>query len=59
MEGERVEAVSRIRSGPLNDTQRLKKYLLVRKGKVLMVRALRLLDEDNMKVCVQFSATFR
>jgi len=47
---EREEAVKRIRAGPLTDAGRLKKYMMVRKGKALLVRTLRLLDEENMKV---------
>ena len=58
MEGERVDAISRIRSGPLSDAGRLKKYMMVRKGKALLVRALRLLDEENMKVCVNIQTVF-
>ena len=50
MEGERIEALVKIRSGPLSDAARLKKYMMVRKGKALLVRALRLLDEENIKV---------
>ena len=50
MEGKRIEAIGKIRSGPLSDAARLKKYMIVRKGKALLVRALRLLDEENIKV---------
>ena len=45
-----MEALVKIRSGPLSDAARLKKYMMVRKGKALLVRALRLLDEENVKV---------
>ena len=50
MEGEKAQAVSLLRCGPLSDASKLKKYMMVRKGKALLVRALRLLDEENMKV---------
>ena len=51
MEKELSAAKNLIRSGPLTDAAKLKKYMLVRKGKALLVRALRLLDEENTKVC--------
>lgn len=46
------QTISRIRSGSLADAGRLKKYIMVRKGKALLVRALRHLEEENMKVCI-------
>ena len=42
--------MSLLRCGPLSEASKLKKYMMVRKGKALLVRALRLLDEENMKV---------
>ena len=50
VEGELSQAIKRIRSGSLAETSRLKKYIMVRKGKALLVRALRHLEEENMKV---------
>ena len=44
------DAKNLIRCGPLTDAGKLKKYMLVRKGKALLVRALRLLEEENTKV---------
>ena len=52
MEAQRIDALGKIRSGPLSDAARLKKYMIVRKGKALLVRALRLLDEENIKVMI-------
>ena len=46
------QAISRIRSGSLADPNKLKKYIMVRKGKALLVRALKHLGEENMKVCI-------
>ena len=46
------QTISRIRSGSLADAAKLKKYIMVRKGKALLVRALRHLEEENMKVCI-------
>ena len=50
VEGELSQAIKRIRSGSLAEANRLKKYIMVRKGKALLVRALRHLEEENMKV---------
>ena len=50
VEGELSQAINRIRSGSLAEANRLKKYIMVRKGKALLVRALRHLEEENMKV---------
>jgi len=50
VEGEMSQAISRIRSGSLADPNKLKKYIMVRKGKALLVRALKHLGEENMKV---------
>ena len=50
VEGELSQAINKIRSGSLAEANRLKKYIMVRKGKALLVRALRHLGEENMKV---------
>ena len=50
VEGELSQAIKRIRSGSLAEANRLKKYIMVRKGKALLVRALRHLEDENMKV---------
>ena len=52
VEKELSDAKILLRSGPLTDAGKLKKYMLVRKGKALLVRVLRLLEDENMKVCL-------
>ena len=54
MEKELSDAKLLLRSGPLTDAGKLKKYMLVRKGKALLVRVLRLLEDENMKVCLVY-----